>query len=353
MKIFLLKSLIAAALVSSVGNQTSAAGVTAAKIKPEPKTTASGKVQVDAKIATYKKLDRDVSGTIKSVGSDTMNELMALWAEGFKKLYPNVQVEVEGKGSATAPPALIAGTATFGPMSRDMKQKEIDDFEAKYGYKPTQLATSIDMLAVYVNKDNPIKGLTLRQVDAVFSKTRKRGALHDVAIWGDLGLTGEWKNKPISLYGRNAASGTYGYFKEHTLSGGDYKDSVKEQPGSSAVVQGVASDKYAMGYSGIGYITSDVRAVPLAANGEKYIAAEAPNAYSGEYPLARFLYVYVNYKPSSKLDPLRGEFVKYMLSAEGQNNVIESGYLPVTAKVAAKSLKAVDLAEVSTAAAVK
>src|SRR4029077_13154693 len=217
----------------------------------------SAPVKVDPKLPDYKPVG-GVSGNMKSVGSDTMNNLMALWAEGFHKHYPNVEVAVEGKGSTTAPPALIAGTAHFGPMSRPMKQAEIDKFEEKFGYKPTGLATSIDMLAVYVHKDNPIKSLTLPQLDAIFSKTRKAGYAKDITTWGDLGLEGEWADKPISLYGRNSASGTYGFFKEHVLLNGDFKDSVKEQPGSSSVVQGVASDRYAIGYSGIGYKTADV-----------------------------------------------------------------------------------------------
>ena len=219
-------------------------------------------VAVDSALKGYK-TSGNVTGSIKSIGSDTMNNEMALWSEGFRKFHPAVKVEVEGKGSSTAPPALIAGTSNFGPMSRKMKSKEIDAFEQQFGYKPIQLRTSIDMLAVYVHKDNPIKGLTLQQIDAVFSKTRKGGYAKDIVTWGDLGLTGEWKNKPISIYGRNSASGTYGYFKKHALFKGDYKDEVKEQPGSSAVVQGVASDKYGIGYSGIGYKTSDVRVVPL------------------------------------------------------------------------------------------
>jgi phosphate transport system substrate-binding protein len=300
-------------------------------------------VKVDAKIPEYQAAN-GVSGTIKSVGSDTMNNLMALWAEGFRKIYPSVQVEIEGKGSATAPPALIAGTAQFGPMSREMKQAEIDKFEEKFGYKPTKLATSIDMLAVYVHKDNPIKKLTMAQMDAIFSKSRKRGYPKDIRTWGELGLEGEWADKPISLYGRNAASGTYGYFKEHALLNGDYKDSVKEQPGSSAVVQGVASDLYAIGYSGIGYKTADVRAVPLAKDAKsKAIEASPENAYKGEYPLARFLYVYVNNKPGTELDPLRREFIKYILSRDGQQDVIKDGYFPVTAPIVARSLKAVGL----------
>jgi phosphate transport system substrate-binding protein len=304
----------------------------------------SATVTVDAKLPAYRKTGGAVSGTIKSVGSDTMNNLMALWAEGFKKMYPNVQIEIEGKGSSTAPPALIAGTSNFGPMSRPMKADEIDKFEAKYGYKPTELPTSIDMLAVYVHKDNPIKGLTIQQVDAIFSQTRKAGSEKDITTWGDLGLGGEWKDKPISLYGRNSASGTYGFFKEHVLLNGDYKASVKEQPGSSSVVQGVASDKYAIGYSGIGYKTSDVLAVPLAGKNQKsFVPAEAEHAYAGEYPLSRFLYIYINHKPGSQLDPLRREFIRYIFTREGQADVVNDGYLPITARVADKTLTAVGL----------
>jgi len=300
-------------------------------------------VKVDPKLPEYTAV-QGVSGAIKSVGSDTMNNLMTLWGEGFRAVYPNVTIEVEGKGSSTAPPALIAGTAAFGPMSRPMKDKEIADFEAAYGYKPTGLPTSIDMLAVYVHKDNPIRSLTMQQVDAIFSKTRNGGNDEDIVTWGDVGLQGEWADKPISLYGRNSASGTYGFFKEHALFKGDYKDSVKEQPGSSSVVQGVASDKFGIGYSGIGYLTADVRAVPLAADANSAVVEAIPaNAYSGQYPLSRFLLAYVNYKPGSQLDPLRREFLRYVFSQEGQAVVIKDGYYPVTAKIAADALKKVGL----------
>jgi len=255
-----------------------------------------------------------------------------------------VKIEIEGKGSGTAPPALIAGTAAFGPMSREMKADELDKFKKEFGYEPTALPTSIDMLAVYVNKDNPIQGLTFQQIDAIFSKTRKSGHPTDIRTWGDLGLTGEWANKPISIYGRNSASGTYAFFKEHVLAKGDYKDEVKEQPGSSAVVQAVASDRYAIGYSGIGYRTADVRAVPLAReSGQPFVEAEQANGYSGEYPLSRFLFLYLNYKPGSALDPLRGEFVRFVFSKQGQEQVVKDGYLPVTHGVAEQALGKVGL----------
>jgi len=306
-------------------------------------TAAAQAVKVDPKIPAYTPV-AGVSGNVKSIGSDTLNNLMTLWVEGFKKQYPAVTIEIEGKGSATAPPALIEGTATFGPMSRAMKKQEIDDFEKKYGYKPTSIPTSIDMLAVYVHKDNPLASLTLPQVDAIFSKSRKGGHDQDITTWGELGLTGEWADKPISLYGRNEASGTYGYFAEHALFKGDYKSSVKAQAGSSAVIQSIANDKYAIGYSGIGYLTADVRAVSIAKNAKsKPIEATPENAYSGDYPLARFLLVYVNYKPGSELDPLRREFVRYVLSQQGQENVVKDGYYPLTAKLVSDALKSVGL----------
>ena len=296
-------------------------------------------VKVDPELPSYKPV-KGVTGTIKSVGSDTMNNLMTYWSEGFRKHYPNVRVEIEGKGSGTATPALIEGTANFGPMSRPFKQSEINDFEAKFGYKPTQMGTSLDMLAVFVNKDNPLEGMTLEQVDAVFSKTRKLGGKSDIATWGPLGISGKASKLPIAIYGRNSASGTYGFFKEHALGKGDYKDSVKELPGSSAVVQAVASDKLGIGYSGIGYKTADVRAVPLAAQaGDEFVPAEAEYAYTGEYPLSRMLLLSVNVKPGTKLDPLRAEFLKYVFSKDGQEVVIKDGYFPLPAPVAAKMLK--------------
>ncbi len=302
----------------------------------------SAAVTVDPKLPDYKPVAGGVSGSIKSVGSDTMNNMMALWGEGFQKFYPNVQIEIEGKGSSTAPPALINGTSTFGPMSRAMKQKEVDKFVSAFGYKPVQLPTSIDMLAVYVNKDNPIKNLTLKQVDGIFSKTRKSGS-EDVTKWGQLGLSGDFTAASVSTYGRNPASGTYGYFKKHALAKGDFKDSVKEQPGSSAVVQGVAKDKFGIGYSGIGYKTADVRAVPLGKTADTIFDATPGNAYNGNYPLARPLLLSVNFKPNQKLDPLRAEFIKFIFSKQGQAEVVKDGYLPIPAAVADHALAIVDL----------
>jgi phosphate transport system substrate-binding protein len=294
-------------------------------------------VKVDASIPAYKRVS-GISGNLNSIGSDTLNNLMTYWAEGYRKSYPNVNIQMEGKGSSTAPPALIEGTAQLGPMSREMKGAEVDRFEAKYGYKPTRIRVALDGIAVYVNKDNPIQKLTFKQLDAVFSSTRKRGG-KDIRTWGDLGLTGAWASKPISLFGRNSASGTYGYFKEHALENGDYKNSVKEQPGSSSVVQGVAEDRYAIGYSGVGYTTSGVKTVPLSAKDDGPSFGESyENVLAGKYPLSRYLNVYVNKAPGRPLDPLVKEFLLFVLSKDGQEIVVKDGFFPLTAKVVGEEL---------------
>lgn len=295
--------------------------------------------KVDAGLADYDKAS-GVSGNISSVGSDTLANLMTFWAEEFKRLYPNVNVQIQAAGSSTAPPALSEGTSNFGPMSRKMKDKEVAAFEGKFGYKPTPIAVAIDALAVYVNKDNPIEGLTIPQVDAMFSATRKCGYANDIKTWGQLGLTGDWANRPVQLYGRNSVSGTYGYFKKKALCKGDYKDSVNEQPGSASVVQGITKSLNGLGYSGIGYKTSGVKAVPLTKKeGGEYIDATPENASKGSYPLGRFLYVYVNKQPNKALPPLETEFMKMVLSKTGQLVVVKDGYIPLPAKVAEKQLE--------------
>jgi phosphate transport system substrate-binding protein len=294
--------------------------------------------KVDANLHDYQRTS-GVSGNLSSVGSDTLANLMTLWAEEYKRVYPNVNIQIQAAGSSTAPPALTEGTSNLGPMSRKMKDKELQKFEEKFGYKPTAIRVALDALAVYVNKDNPIKGMTIPQVDAVFSSTRKCGYDKDITTWGDLGLTGAWKNRKIQLYGRNSVSGTYGYFKKKGLCKGDYKSAVNEQPGSASVVQSVTASLNGVGYSGIGYKTSGVKAVPLTKKaGKPFVEATNENAIEGKYPLARFLYVYVNKHPNKPLAPLEREFIKMVLSKVGQEVVVKDGYIPLPASVAEKEL---------------
>ncbi len=293
-------------------------------------------VGVDPALKSYSKT-QGVSGNLNSIGSDTLNNLMTFWAEGFRKSYPNVNIQIEGKGSSTAPPALIEGTAQIGPMSRKMKKSEEEAFEAKFGYKPTAIGVALDSLAVYVNKDNTLDKLSLQQVDAIFSKNRKGGSASEITTWGQIGLSGNLAAQPLSLYGRNSASGTYGYFKDYALFKGDFKDTVKEQPGSASVVLSVTEDKAGIGYSGIGYKTSGVRALALSKkDGEEAFEPSYDNVLAGKYPLGRMLYLYVAKQPNQPLPTMVEEFIKYVLSKEGQEIVVKDGYLPLPATVAAK-----------------
>lgn len=315
-------------LVASVAITASAAVVS---------SVAQAEVKVDSALPTYSKVG-GVSGNISSVGSDTLANLMTFWAEEFKKQYPNVAVQIQAAGSSTAPPALTEGTSSMGPMSRKMKDKEIEAFEKKFGYKPTAIPVAIDALAVFVNKDNPITGLSIEQVDAMFSATRTCGAEKDITTWGKLGLTGAWEKRDIQMYGRNSVSGTYGYFKDTALCKGDFKNNVNEQPGSASVVQSVAKSVNGIGYSGIGYKTSSVRALPLSKSGDKYVEATPETALNGSYPLARALFVYVNKAPGKEIAPLEREFIKMVLSKSGQEIVVKDGYIPLPAKMVTKTL---------------
>ena len=293
--------------------------------------------EVDAGIPTYQKVN-GISGNLSSVGSDTLANLMTLWAEEFNREYPNVNIQIQAAGSSTAPPALTEGTSNLGPMSREMKDDELVAFEDKYGYKPTPIPVAIDALAIMVNKDNPIKGLSIPQVDAIFSSTRKCGHASEIENWGDAGVAA-WASKSIQLYGRNSVSGTYGYFKEHALCKGDFKSNVNEQPGSASVVQSVTSSANGIGYSGMGYTTSGVKMVALAKKeGQAFVEATPENAIKGSYPLTRYLYIYINKKPNQPLAPLENEFMKMVLSKVGQQVVIKDGYIPLPAKVVDKVL---------------
>jgi len=311
---------VAAVLLASFGMNAQAAGV-------------------DENLPEYTKAS-GVSGNISSVGSDTLANLMTLWTEEFKRQYPNVNIQVQAAGSSTAPPALTEGTSNFGPMSRQMKDKEIQAFEKKMGYKPTAIPVAIDALAVFVHKDNPIEGLTIPQVDAIFSATNACGLDDKMSTWKDVGIKGALASSDIQLYGRNSVSGTYGYFKETALCDGDFKKSVNEQPGSASVVQSVSVSPNGIGYSGMGYKTSGVKAVPIAAEeGGEFAEASSENAISGEYPLARALYVYVNKAPNKPLAPTEEEFVKLVLSKTGQEIVVKDGYVPLPAEMVESTLE--------------
>lgn len=295
----------------------------------------AARTAVDPDLPQYEKVT-GISGNLSSIGSDTLANLMTLWAEEFKRLYPNVNLQIQAAGSSTAPPALTEGTANLGPMSRLMKDNEVGAFERRRGYKPTPIAVAIDALAVFVHRDNPLAGLTLQQVDAIFSSTLSCGAAEPIIRWGQLGLGDPWAERSIQRFGRNSVSGTYGYFKQHALCRGDFRNDVNEQPGSASVVQALSTSLNGIGYSGVGYTTSAVRTVPLSRrDGAPFVEALPATAIDGSYPLARFLYIYLNLEPGQPLSPVTREFMRMVLSHLGQSTVVKDGYIPVPARVAA------------------
>ncbi len=302
--------------------------------------TAASADSIDPNLPEYSPVS-GVSGNLVSIGSDTLNNLMTLWSEGFRQHYPNVAIQIQGAGSGTAPPALIEGTAQFGPMSRAMRGSEIEDFEARFGYEPIPLRGAIDGIGVFVHRDNPVTCISLQEVDAIFSSTRAGGADEAITSWGQLGATGEWADRPVAMYGRNSASGTFGFFRDVALFGGDFSPEVREQPGSSTVIQGVASDINGVGYSGVGYATADVRALQIRGDDGECYGPE--DASSGAYPIARFLFIYMNVDPNTPLEPLRAEFVRYVYSQQGQQDVLRAGFFPVNAFVANADLEAFGL----------
>ncbi|CAI1097372.1 Phosphate-binding protein pstS precursor [Serratia rubidaea] len=281
--------------------------------------------------------DGMLSGNLSSVGSDTLANLMSLWAQDFSQHYPNINLQMQAAGSSTAPTALAAGAAQLGPMSRPMKAAELAAFEQRYGYAPLAVPVAVDALVVLVHQDNPLPGLNLGQLDQIFSATRRCGAAAALDNWGQLALPGAWAQRSIQRFGRNSASGTYGYFKLRALCGGDFMARVNELPGSASVVQAVSGSLNSIGYASIGFRASGVRLLPLAERGDRYVPPSVANVRNGSYPLARYLYIYINKAPQRPLEPLTAAFLDRVLSAQGQALVNQDGYLPLSPETLRKT----------------
>lgn len=295
-----------------------------------------------ANLVSYNKV-HGLSGNLTSIGSDTLASLMSLWGEAFKAYYPNVNIQVQASGSSTAAPALTEGLAQFGPMSRPMSLKESEAFERQYGYKPFGLKIAIDAIGIFVHKDNPISGLNFQQIDTIFSSTLRCGSNKPMSMWSDLGIALGWGSRRFQLFGRNSVSGTYGYFKKTALCGGDFKRRVNELPGAASVVQSVASSINSIGYSGIGYRVSGAKLLPVASEGNNYVAATQQNILTGRYPLSRYLYLYINKHPAKQLSAIQSEFIRFIYSKEGQSIVLKDGYVPISKALSDKELEKVSL----------
>ena len=290
-------------------------------------------VEVDNRLENYRPAAGLRSQTMKAIGSETMGRMMSHWAEEFQAIYPAVQIEIDAKGSSNAFPALIAGQANLGMMSRAPKKAEIAEFKKRFGYSPTVLPAAIDMVTVWVHKDNPIEGLSLSDLDAIFSNTRKRGSAQRILYWNDFTEDDNFARRPIVCFGRNAASGTYGYFKDLVLSRGDYGPWVNELGGSSLVTQSVGSSPGAIGYSGIGFRNGSTKPLKLSSRqGGKLVSPSPENALDGSYPLSRFLFLVVNSDPRQEIDPAVREFLKFVSSRQGQLQVARDGNVPLDAK---------------------
>ena len=283
-----------------------------------------------------------VAGKITSVGSDTLANLMTLWSQEFREMYPQVKFQIQASGSSTAPPALTEGTATIGPMSRELKPSEIREFVRKHGYPPTVLRVAMDAIAIFVERRNPIDGLTLEQVDGIFSATRYCGSHTSITDWSQLDITGEDYDSPIRLFGRNSVSGTYGLFKLMALCDGDFRSTVNEQPGSASVVLSVATSKNGMGYAAYGYKTAGVKALSIGETVNTLIPLTTQTVRDETYPYARYLYLVVNKEPGKPLPTLEREFLRYVLSKQGQLQVQRDGYFPVREDVLLRQRRLLD-----------
>ena len=286
-----------------------------------------------------------VYGTITSIGSDTLAGLMAIWAQRFQELYPHVKFQIQASGSATASQALTQGTASIGPMSRLLTAQEIDAFTRVHGYEPTTFIVAIDAIAIYVERNNPIRGLTLREVDSLFSVTRFCGGEKDIEVWNDIGVTKFGESQNIQLYGRNSASGTYDLFKQIGLCNGDYSKRVNEMPSSASVVQSVASSVGGIGYAALGYKNANVKALGISINNSDFYLPTPENLREKQYPFTRFLYIIANKPPDKPLGTLERTFLKFVLSDEGQSIVSENGYYAIserTKTIQRQMLRSVD-----------
>lgn len=288
---------------------------------------------------------RSLHGSIRSAGSDTLRILLEKWFDAYQKQHPQASAEIESLGSATAPPALLAGACDVAAMSREMTSEEVSRFKRKFGYDPVDVHVALDAVAVVVHPSNPVEGLTLQQLDGVFSSTRKCGG-KDITRWDQLFL-GPVRQPNIKLYGRNSLSGTSAFFRETALCGGDYRSHLQQLPDSDDIEAAVEQDPAGIGYSGLGYRTSKVKVLAIARNANsayrKYYVEQFQNnddlekryawVYRGDYPLTRVLRFYVN-KPEGEAlpDPL-DDFLRFVLSAKGQAIVHQVGYIPLTEKM--------------------
>jgi phosphate transport system substrate-binding protein len=271
-----------------------------------------------------------LTGKFTSIGESATTNVVARLAAEFRRIYPDVTLEITASLTSIGPSALLEGRADIVPMSRELTAEEVQGFTKKYGYPPTEIKVAADALAIYVEKRNPVPGLTLGQLDGIFSRTQRRGG-SSIETWGQAGLTGEWANRPITLYGYGPEDGARQVFQQQALGGGEFRLSLRVEGGGSSIVQGVAANPGAIGFASIFFACKGVRVVPLAGADGRFCAPTTENIRSHQYPLSRFLYIYVNKPPRRPFGGPAAEFLRFLLSREGQQIVADGGNIPLDA----------------------
>ncbi len=313
---------------------------------------------VDSGIASYVP-KTGISGGIAIAGSDTMQPIIAKIASAFRQWQPNIKLAVQGGGSDAAMIAFVQNIAasrrgdgnvrghlssndvTILASSRPLTEAERQTFHSRYGFEPTEVPIALDAVAIYVNYQNPLEGLTLDQLDAIFSKTRKRGAAAAITTWGQLGLQEGWEQQPIRLYGRDKRSGTRTFFLHTALLNGELNPDLREAPGTAMEILDLSRDAAGIGYAGIGFQASTVRILPIAEKaGAPFVLPTAESATNGSYPLARPLYLYAKRSPKGELDADVAEFLKFVNSREGQETIAKAGVFPLSASQVTTNLQA-------------
>jgi phosphate transport system substrate-binding protein len=305
--------------------------------------------------------ERVVAGVIRNWGNNEMAALLNQWQAGFRKYHPAIQFENKLMGPASAMAGIYTGVADLSWTGHEIWKEESMAFEWLFQYKPLgiEVATSsLDVydhgsqLVVFVNKDNPIAGLSLAQLDGIFGSEHKRGG-RNLRTWGELGLKGEWADRPIHVYGYDAETGAGSFFRHAVLAdsykwNGDLKEFNDEQRADGSmidagprIVAALAADPAGIGYAKLRYMKPSVKVLSLAAeNGTAYVEPSRNNVQRRTYPLTRVMTVYLNRAPDQPVDPKLREFLQYILSQEGQQAIVrEGGYLPLTPSVVQEQLR--------------
>lgn len=298
---------------------------------------------LDPQLPAYHPIDK-LEGKIVLVGSDTMSQVAAMWKDRFKQFYPEVEISIVVKGATNAVPAVMDGEATIGMLSREATPEEIAAFTAKKGYAPKLLVPSLERIAVYVNECNPIESLSLAQLDAIFSKSLKRGESQEITTWGQVGVVGNEASKLISLRGRSATTGSQAFFQSVVLQGGEFRAEMTEEKDNFTLVKAIAADPNAIGFSGEMYQISGIKAVPISwKTGEEAYSIDSLADENGTYPIVRPLQFVIDHAPDTEFPAMEREFLRYVFSHMGQEDVVKAGFHPISASPAKTALGAVGL----------